>query len=64
MPRSENRDEVHYPRVAQQVVADSRELTVDDLRIEAAELARDLGLGLPHALLEGCVPFSHRDDES
>jgi len=54
----EDRDEICHPRVAQQVIADTRELASHKVGIELAELASDLRLGLPHPLLERLVARS------
>jgi hypothetical protein len=61
VPVYEDRNEVGHPRVAKQIVAHARELPVNDLGVEHAELASDLGLGLPHPLFESCVQLSHRE---
>jgi hypothetical protein len=57
----EHRHEIHDPSVSQEVLADAGELAVHRCRVELTELTRDLGLGLPHPLLEVLVAVSHRD---
>ena len=61
MPVHEHRNEIRDTSIAQQVLADTREFTMDKVRIELIELARNLGFGLPHPLLEVLVTLSHRD---
>jgi len=55
MPANEHGHEVRHACVSQEVLADALKLAMNDLAIERLELARDIVLGLLHALLERCV---------
>ena len=55
----QHRHEVDHPGVAEQVVGDACELSMDELRVELSEFAGDLRLRLPHPLLEILVGRRH-----